>query len=96
MGGEPDQDADLVASLSRSLTAGVRGLAWVTVEEDRAVEIAERAGEALSWPVHTWSAATGIDRAGKRTPLSALLTQLLDASDEALWDVLDGTAELDP
>jgi MoxR-like ATPase len=77
------------------LSAGCRGFSLQTVEEDRAVELLERVGESLDWPVHTWSAASGVDGDRRGPPLSELFARLHHSIDDALWVVLDGIAALE-
>lgn len=103
MGVEPDRYADLnpddqvtARRLQQRLEAGARGLLWTTTDEERAIAVVEATGAELGWPVHTWSAATGVDHDGKPQPLPPLLDTLLasGARDRALWVVLDGAATL--
>lgn len=90
-------DSGVLERLGRRLAAGARGLLWVTTDEDRAIQLAEAAGDALDWPVHTVCAANGVDNDGRGArPLATLLRELLDSGDEsaALWVVLDGASGL--
>ena len=80
--------------IARALRAGIRGFALVTTEEDRAIARLEEVGEALGWPVHTWSAAAGVDGDGSARPLDTLLGELRRRHDDALFVVLDGVASL--
>jgi SpoVK/Ycf46/Vps4 family AAA+-type ATPase len=83
---------DLAQTLVRALSAGARGIALTTDEEDRAVELCEQVGERLGWPVHTWSAAEGIDGDGGPRPLADLVAKLRREADDALWVLLDAPA----
>lgn len=108
VGSKSDRDAHLARHLAphlaaspervlqRRLEAGVRGLLWITADEARAVTLAEDVGETLGWPVHTWSAATGVDGDDRPHPLPTVLAELRRRPDDeaALWVVLDGTAAL--
>ena len=87
-----DGDDAFAARLRRALVAGVRAIALATDEEERAVELVEELGEALGWPVHTWSAAEGIDRGGADTQIEGLLAKLAATSEDALWVLLDAPA----
>lgn len=87
-------DANERERLERALQAGARAIAVVAADERRAVDVLEQVGDALSWPVHTWSASAGIDRQGRPTPLGELLRELASADDDALWILLDGAASL--
>ncbi|MFV8755436.1 AAA family ATPase [Nannocystaceae bacterium ST9] len=85
----------LATKLERSLRAGTRALALLTSEEARALELFEAIGERLDWPVHTWSAAAGVDGGGRERELSGLLARLHEASEpEALWLLFDACASL--
>lgn len=82
------------ATLRRTLAAGVRGVFVATREEGRALEFVEDAASSIGWPVHTWSAASGVDNGGRRVPLAELLTELLASAEEHVWVLLDPTASL--
>lgn len=91
-------DAKLEAGLRRSLLAGLRACALITGEDGRALALGEAVGEALEWPVHSWSAAAGIDGSGRERELPALLAELVDPagtrSEDALWLLFDAAASL--
>ncbi len=83
--------------LQRTLLAGTRALVLLTSEEARALAMIERVGEALDWPVHTWTAASGVDGGGRERELASLLTRLHEPSADrraAIWVVFDGGAGL--
>jgi len=83
--------------IERLLRAGTRVIAVETVEEDRALATLEAIGEALGWTVHTWSAASGVDRCGTPTALVDLVHGLHASGPEVLWILLDPQdALLDP
>jgi len=82
--------------LDRMLRAGTRGFAIFTGEEARAVTLIEDAGAGLRWPVHTWSAATGIDAAGSPSGLGEVLRSLRTSHESGLWILLDPFDALDP
>ena len=103
LGSEPDEHGPTMSEdpthetsrrIARALRAGIRGFALVTTEEDRAIARLEEVGEALGWPVHTWSAAAGVDGDGSARPLDTLLGELRRRHDDALFVVLDGVASL--
>ncbi|MCB9702389.1 MAG: AAA family ATPase [Myxococcales bacterium] len=80
--------------IERALRAGSRGLWLRTCEEARAIDLAEGIGEALGWPVHTWSPTRGRDHQGARLPLAELLGELAEQRGDALWILLDPGAAL--
>jgi AAA+ superfamily predicted ATPase len=88
-------EADIVERLARAVRAGVRGFALAAAEESATVALLEEVGDGLGWPVHTWSAATGVDGDRSPRPLDALLRELRDHHDEALWILLDAAASID-
>jgi MoxR-like ATPase len=77
-----------------ALRAGARALALLTGEEDRALERLEAVAERLGWPVRTWSPATGVDGDGRPTAIDRLLDELSGDRGDALWVLLDATAEI--
>jgi MoxR-like ATPase len=86
---------ELAGKLERMLLAGTRVLALLTSEEARALAMIEGIGEQLDWPVHTWSAAAGIDGGGRERDLSHWLAGLHDPAAElgaAIWVVFDASA----
>jgi hypothetical protein len=85
---------DLERRLVRALRAGARGIALVTDEESRALSRLEAVGERLGWPVHLWSAASGVDAGGTELDLSGLLGHLRQGRDDSLWVLLDGARSL--
>lgn len=85
---------DLRTRIERSLRAGVRGVLLQTPEEDRALEALEHVAEQLRWPLHTWSAASGIDHSKPRS-LAELLRELSSLTDDALWVLLDAGSGLE-
>ncbi len=81
----------------RALRAGVRVLVLRTPEEGRAVELLERVAEQLQWPLHTWSAATGVDAGGRAQPLRELLLDRAPDDTPQMWVLFDpGAALADP
>ncbi len=80
--------------IERALRAGVRGVVLVTTEETRAVELLEVVGERLHWPLHTWSAASGVDHVRPR-PVGELLDELSRQAEDALWILFDAAPSLD-
>lgn len=80
---------DVQHRLARAIGAGARGFALVTQEEDRAHELLEAVGEALGFDVHTWSAASGTDLAGRPEPLDALFERLRPEGDGVIWALDD-------
>ena len=81
---------DLLARLQRSLRAGTRGLILTTTEEHRALLVFEQLGDFLDCPVHTWSAASGVDHDQQPIPLAMLLTRIVHNSNLEIWLLLDG------
>lgn len=88
----PPRDPEDRDRLEDALRAGVRALALLTAEEDRALEHLEALAERLSWPLRTWSPATGVD--GRPTPLDALLDGLASERGDVLWVLFDATPEV--
>jgi hypothetical protein len=86
----------LRTEIARTLRAGTRGVVLTTDDELRAITVLEDVGRELAWPVHTWSAAAGIDGAGAARPLAELLDRLRGDRDDALWILLDAGTLLDP
>jgi len=85
----------LARSLARTLRAGTRVIALWSAEELRALAMIEQIGEQLDWPVHTWSAAAGVDGGARERELSVLLTRLHEASKDssnAIWVLFDASA----
>jgi len=78
-----------LAGPARSLRAGARGLLLRSDDEARAVRMLEDLGATLGWPVHTWSVTRGVDGTCTPTPLPALLRELADRREPALWLLLD-------
>jgi len=76
--------------IRRALAAGTRGMALLTAEEERAVGVLEEVGDALAWPVHTWSAAGGTDSMAGGDDLEELLARLSTSRENVLWVLLDG------
>ncbi len=88
---------ELFDRLLLHLRSGVGVVALTTDDESRAVELLERVGATLEWPVHTWSAATGVDLDGQLQPLSRVLLELGRSREPGLWLLLDADApQLDP
>ena len=87
-------DPSVEAALARACSAGVRLLGLTTVEDERALLVAEAVAERLDRTVHTWSAAAGVDGSGRDRELSGLLAQLAQRDDEALWLVYEAAAQL--
>lgn len=87
--------AEFRADLARVLRAGSRLVAIDTDDEARAVALLEDTGRELSWPVHTWSLAGGVDGAGGARTLPELLERLRGDRDDALWLLLDVGAIVD-
>lgn len=86
---------DFRADLARVLRAGSRVLSIDTDDEARAVALLEDAGRELSWPVHTWSIAGGVDGAGGPRTVPEILERLRGDRDDALWVLLDVGAVVD-
>lgn len=80
--------------IARALKAGVRAMLVLTVEEDRALELLEDVGARASWPVHTWSAATGRDGEGRPRPLREAIDAAAASPGPSLTVILDGGASL--
>lgn len=82
-------------AIARALQAGARGL-WVTTDEEaRAIAALEEVGRTLGWPVHCWSAAAGTDGDRKSRTLSDALTAVRATAGDAIWVLLDASAQLD-
>jgi MoxR-like ATPase len=86
---------DFRADLARVLRAGSRVVAIDTDDEARAVTLLEDVGRELSWPVHTWSIASGVDGAGGPRTVPEILERLRGDRDDALWVLLDVGAVVD-
>jgi MoxR-like ATPase len=91
---DEEADDDPTRRIARALRAGVRGFVLLVPEEREAVTLLEDLGDGLGWPVHTWSAASGVDGDGSVRPLDGLLAQLRNQREAALWIALDGAASL--
>jgi hypothetical protein len=76
--------------VGRALRAGARAVWLTTGEEARATEMLEDVGRELGWPVHTWSAAAGVDRDGRPRALVDVLGSLRRERGDAMWLALDG------
>jgi len=87
-------DPVLEGRVARALLAGLRALALLTAEEGRALWVAEAVAERLGWPLHTWSAAGGVDRSGRERELGGLLTRLRESDDDVIWLVFEAGREL--
>jgi MoxR-like ATPase len=86
---------ELARRLERMLLAGTRVIVLVTSEEARALAMVERIGEQLEWPVHTWSAAAGVDGGGREREFGHWLAGLHEPSADpaaALWVSFDASA----
>ncbi|MCH9688205.1 MAG: AAA family ATPase [Deltaproteobacteria bacterium] len=81
--------------IERALRAGVRGVLLSTTDETRAVELLETIAEQQGWPLHTWSAASGVDQSHPEA-LDVLLQRLAQSADDALWVLFDAAASLQP
>lgn len=81
--------SDAHRRLDRLLRAGARGVVVCSPEEERVIDLVEHVGEGLGWPVHTWSAAQGIDRAGTTMALSEMLCALPMHAATSIWILLD-------
>jgi len=79
----------LQVRIDRALRAGARALWLQTREELRALALLDGVGEALEWPLRTWSMSRGRDDEGTRQPLDGLLSELVSARGHALWALLD-------
>jgi ATPase family associated with various cellular activities (AAA) len=81
--------------IERALRAGARGV-WITTDEEaRAIAMLEEIGRTLRWPVHGWSAASGIDGDRKSRGLHEVLATIRGGEREAIWVLLDASAQLD-
>jgi len=91
----PDASDELVALLR----AGWRLVGIESFEEDRALRVVERAGEALQRPVVTWSCASGLSEsegAGAETlELGAALRAFARREAPGLLVLFDATAQLE-
>ena len=84
-------------TIVRALQAGTRALQLLCTDEGRALELLEAVGEQLDWPVHTWSASSGVDRNGRAVRLLELVTARAHETEPALWILFDpGPALADP
>ncbi len=81
----------LQVRIDRALRAGARVLWLETREEVRALALLDGVGEAIEWPVRTWSLSRGRDDEGHPQPLGQLLGELRDARAQTLWALLDPT-----
>ncbi len=91
---EQGETGELVERLARSLRAGQRALALVTEEERRAERLLEAVGARLTWGVHVWSAAAGVDGTGDDRDLGLLLEDLYRRRETGLWVLQDATEAL--
>ncbi|MCA9701671.1 MAG: hypothetical protein KC431_29390, partial [Myxococcales bacterium] len=83
-------DPAMLGRLTRSVQAGLRALLLLTDEDERARALVDALGRELSWPVHHWSAAAGVDHGGRERELSALLAALYEGresvhAEDGLW-----------
>jgi SpoVK/Ycf46/Vps4 family AAA+-type ATPase len=84
------------AALVRRVRAGMRSMALLTAEEDRAQEQVDALADALGWAVHVWSAATGAD-GDVTSDLTEVLRRIAGTADPAVWTLLDpGAAAVTP
>ncbi len=84
----------LQVRIDRTLRAGARVLWLRTREETRALSLLDGVGEALDWPIRTWSASRGCDDDGVHRPLGDLLSELGQTRGRALWVLLDPAPQL--
>ncbi len=87
-------DPVLETRLARAMLVGVRAMVLLTVEDDRALTLAEALAQRLAWPLRTWSVASGVDRGGRERELGGLLARLSSSDDEAVWLLFDAGREL--
>lgn len=90
--------SELAARLALALRTGTRVIALITGEEARALAMLERVAETLDWPLHTWSAAAGLDAGGRERELAGLLARVHEASGDkpgiyVLFDALASVRE---
>lgn len=83
------------SELHRALRAGARCVCIQTDDEARAIALVEDIGRELEWPVHTWSAASGIDGSSAARPLVDMLERVRADREESLWLLLDAGSLLD-
>jgi len=66
-------------------------------DEARALDLIERVGAQLEWPVHTWSQAAGIDESRQPVGLAEVVQSLLVRQEPGLWILFDADHHsLDP
>jgi MoxR-like ATPase len=86
---------ELEHRLARTLKAGARGLLVVTDEETRAITVLEEVGRMLHWPVHSWSATSGVDGDRKSRSLPDALAAVRVSEHDAIWLFLDASTHVD-
>jgi ATP-dependent 26S proteasome regulatory subunit len=88
--------SELAAKLALALRSGTRVLALITGEEPRALALLERVAESLDWPLHTWSAASGLDGGGRERELAGLLARVHEASGDkpGMYVLFDALASM--
>jgi hypothetical protein len=87
-------DPALEARVARALQLGARAIALLTDDDERALLVGEALSERLSWPLHTWSVASGIDRGNRERELGSLLAYLAEIEDDEIWLLHEAGREL--
>jgi hypothetical protein len=90
----PFGDPLVEAGLARAFAAGARALGLVTVEDERALIVAEAVAERLDRTLHSWSAAAGVDGSGRDRDLGGLLARIASSDETTLWLLYEPGADL--
>jgi hypothetical protein len=90
----PFGDPMVEAALARAFAAGAQAIGLVTVEDERALVVAEAVAERLDRTLHSWSAAAGVDGSGRDRDLGGLLARLAGTDEASLWLLYQPTADL--